>query len=179
MDYSIRTGRPEDIDILTEVIRVSFRDVADRFSLTPDNCAKHPSNCTVEWVRRDMDRGVVYCILDEGNGPAGCVALERAGEEAWYLERLAVLPGRRRRGLGKALVEYVLAQAQRSGAVRVEIGIIAGDTDLKKWYQKIGFVEGETKVFAHLPFRVTFMSYQIGGSGSDDGGHGTTALDRS
>ncbi|MBN2396853.1 MAG: GNAT family N-acetyltransferase [Deltaproteobacteria bacterium] len=165
MDYSIRTGRPEDIDILTEVIRVSFRDVAGRFGLTSDNCPKHPSNCTVEWVRRDMDRGVVYCILDEENGAAGCVALERAEGGEWYLERLAVLPDRRRRGLGRALVEHVLAQAQRSGAVRVGIGIIAGDTDLKRWYREIGFVEGETKVFAHLPFRVTFMSYQIGGSG--------------
>lgn len=168
MDCSIRTGKREDVDILTEVIRTSFRDVADRFHLTPENCPKHPSNCTAEWVRGDMDRGVVYFIFDEGDDAAGCVALERAGENEWYLERLAVLPDRRRRGMGRALVEHVLAQAQRSGAGRVGIGIIAEDADLKRWYHAAGFVEGETKEFIHLPFRVTFMSREIERNCGDD-----------
>jgi hypothetical protein len=55
----------------------------------------------------------------------------------------------------------VLAEAKRSGARHVSIGIIAQQTELKNWYQKIGFVEAETKEFAHLPFRVTFMSYAV------------------
>lgn len=91
-DCSIRTAGAEDINILTEVIRTAFRDVADCFGITPENCPRHPSNCTVEWARRDMDRGVVYCILNTENDAAGRVALERAGEEEWYLERPAVFP---------------------------------------------------------------------------------------
>jgi hypothetical protein len=55
----------------------------------------------------------------------------------------------------------VLAEAKRSGAHRVSIGVIAEQTELKSWYQKIGFIEAETKEFAHLPFRVTFMSYTV------------------
>jgi len=161
MDYRIRAGRPEDIDVLADIIRTSFRDVADRFGLTRGNTPKHPSNCSADWVREDMDRGVTYFILDDEGGAAGCVALECADPKECYLERLAVLPDRRRRGLGKALVDHVLAQAGRSGAERVDIGIIAEQAELKEWYQRTGFVEGETKEFAHLPFRVTFMSYEI------------------
>jgi ribosomal protein S18 acetylase RimI-like enzyme len=149
MDYRIRTGSPEESGLLAGIIRASFRDVADRFGLTPENTPKHPSNCTESWVQRDIDRGVTYFILED--------------EKECYLERLAVLPDRRLRGLGRTLVDHVLTQAGRSGADRVSIGIIAEHTELKEWYQRIGFVEGETKEFAHLPFMVTFMSLEIKG----------------
>ncbi|MDY6904321.1 MAG: hypothetical protein SWH61_06520 [Thermodesulfobacteriota bacterium] len=40
-------------------------------------------------------------------------------------------------------------------------------------YQRIGFVEGETKAFAHLPFDVTFMEYRLaGGKNRDYTGNG-------
>jgi hypothetical protein len=32
---------------------------------------------------------------------------------------------------------------------------------MKDWYKRLGFVEGESKEFSHLPFRVTFMSYDL------------------
>lgn len=37
----------------------------------------------------------------------------------------------------------------------------AAQTELKEWYQRLGFIEGETREFEHLPFSVTFMSYEI------------------
>ncbi len=109
----IRAGGQKDIGILTEIIRSSFRDVADRFGLTQENCPTHPSNCTVDWVQRDMDRRVTYFVLEDNGLASGCVALELADSELCYLERLAVRPPQRRRGLGRALVEYVLAEAKR------------------------------------------------------------------
>jgi GNAT superfamily N-acetyltransferase len=87
--------------------------------------------------------------------------MEKPDGDMFYLERLAVLPEKRRNGTGRVLVEHVLAEAERGGANRVGIAIIADQTDLKNWYRKIGFVEGETKAFAHLPFRVTFLTYDI------------------
>jgi len=45
------------------------------------------------------------------------------------------------------------------------IGMIATQTDLKRWYQKIGFIKGDTKEFKHLPFPVAFMSYHLPGKG--------------
>lgn len=165
MNYTIRAGEREDIGVLTETIRTSFRDVADRFGLTPETCPTHPSNCTSQWVRGDMDRGVTYFILEDEGIAVGCAALERADSGEYYLERLAILPDRRRRGLGRALVGHLLAQAGRSGGGRVGIGIIAAHVELKEWYREMGFVEGVTKTFVHLPFQVTFMSYEIEGGG--------------
>ena len=63
--------------------------------------------------------------------------------------------------MGRALVRHALSRAKDLGVRRVGIGMIAQDTELKDWYKRIGFAEGETKAFSHLPFGVTFMSYDL------------------
>ena len=119
-----------------------------------------------QWIGFERIWNVVLPILPSKtkNQTIGCVAVERANTEVCYLERLAVLPDYRRRGFGKALVEHVLSEAKLLGAHCVSIGIIAEHTELKEWYKELGFVEGETKEFPHLPFRVTVMPYEIGKS---------------
>jgi N-acetylglutamate synthase-like GNAT family acetyltransferase len=161
MSSKIRTCTQEDIGVLAETIRMSFQDVAERFGLTQENAPRHPSNCTQDWIQKDLERGVTYFIIENENSVAGCVALEHANSEVCYLERLAVLPNQRHRGFGKALVAHGLSKAKVLGVHRVNIGIIAEHTELKNWYKGIGFVEGESKDFPHLPFRVTFMSYEV------------------
>jgi len=157
MPYRIRTCTREDIDVLAETIRRAFEGVAGRFGLTEENCPRHASNCTADWVASDMDRGVTYYVLESEGRVAGSVALERAKPEVCYLERLAVLPDCRRRGFGKALVAHALSEARRLGCRCVGIGVIADQAELKNWYRGIGFAETETRDFAHLPFRVSFM----------------------
>jgi N-acetylglutamate synthase-like GNAT family acetyltransferase len=157
----IRVAGSADIPVLSGLIRLCFRDVAERFALTLENCPKHPSNCTDEWIESDLARGVAYHILEDDGTAVGCVALEKANPDLCYLERLGVLPQSRRKGFGKALVDHVFSEARALGARQISIGIISGDNELKLWYQRIGFVEKETKEFAHLPFLVTFMSYEL------------------
>ena len=161
MASAIRNAHASDIQLLAGLIRNAYRDVARRFGLTAGNCPKHPSNCTVEWIRRDFERHVSYFIYDVGDTTVGCAALEMAQEGMCYLERLCVLPEQRRQGYGRALAEHVIAQAKARGADRVGIGIIADQSELKQWYRKMGFVEGDSKTFAHLPFRVTFLTYRL------------------
>ena len=157
----IRHAGVDDIYRLAAVIREAYRDVAARFGLTPQNCPKHPSNCTKQWVRNDMDRGVVYYALEKDRNICGCVALEKAVPGTCYMERLSVLPPFRRQGLGALLMRHIFKEAGAQGVSSVGIGIIAKQYELKKWYMRHGFVEGETKSFDHLPFEVTFLSYAL------------------
>jgi len=161
MLYRIRTCTREDIDILVETIRGAFKDVAERFGLTEENCPRHPSKCRVDWIEKDMDRGVTYYVLEKEGRVAGSVALELARPELCNLERLAVLPGQRKQGFGKALVSHVLREAEKLGCGDVRIGVIADQSELKDWYRGLGFVETETRDFAHLPFRVSFMMHKL------------------
>ena len=157
----IRDATAKDVELLADIIRKSFRDVAIRFSLTPENCPKHPSNCTAAWVESDRNRGVRYFIASRNDEPIGCVGLESPNSDLCYLERLSVLPEMRRRGYGRALTLHALKSAKAVGAKQVSIGIIADHVELKNWYSKIGFVEAGTKIFEHLPFEVAFMKFDI------------------
>ena len=157
----IRKAGTNDVPVLSALIRNSFRDVAERFNLTPDNCPTHPSNCTDEWIDKDIHRGVAFYILEDKGLPLGCVALEQAEDDVCYLERLGVLPAERQRGFGTVLVEHVFTEAGTFDAKHVSIGIIAEDSALKRWYGKIGFIEQETRIFPHLPFNVTFLNYKL------------------
>jgi len=72
----IKEATLNDRDVLAKLIRDSFHDVARRFSLTKDNCPKHPSNCTSSWIESDISRGVQYYLLCADEAPIGCVAIE-------------------------------------------------------------------------------------------------------
>lgn len=157
----MREADNHDTSLLAVLICDSYRDVAERFGLTPENCPKHPSNCTEGWIKKDFERGVVYYILERNSTPIGCVALEKAGSGLCYLERLSVLPAYRRNGFGKMLVEHIYDQAKTLKMSRISIGIISEQTELKSWYRKMGFIDGETKEFPHLPFLVTFMTHEL------------------
>ena len=157
MTYLIRDADTADLHLLAELIRTSFLDVAHRFELTGENASKHPSNCTPEWIVSEMEKGVHYYVLEADGTPCGCAAMEHASRRKCYLERLCVLPDRRGRGYGTALVNHVLETCRKTGAHFVEIGIIAADTTLLAWYESLGFKETHTATFAHLPFEVSFM----------------------
>jgi GNAT superfamily N-acetyltransferase len=157
----VRRAVPDDVDVLTDIIRRAFRDVAGRFALTSENCPAHPSNCEREWIESDLSRGVSYFLLSAHGPPCGCVAVEVASPETCYLERLAVLPDRRNAGFGRRLVERALLDAEEAGAATVGVGIIAKHFELRDWYRRLGFVEVDEQSFDHLPFDVIFLSFDL------------------
>ena len=79
----IRKATINDINLIVDTIRDSYQTVAERFNLTVDNCPKHPSNCTDEWIKRDLESGVIYYLLESTEGVIGCAALEHRVCEAW------------------------------------------------------------------------------------------------
>ena len=165
----IRDATETDVGTLVDLLCESFRDVAEKFGLTVENCPKTLAFCTDQRIKGDFERGLSYYILEHDGEPYGCVALEKASPEVCYLERLAVLPEHRKKGYGRMLVEHIFDRAAETGSQLVEIGIIARDTKLRKWYGKFGFVLKSTKTFDHLPFVVAFMSAKVEGRNKTKG----------
>ncbi|MEJ2703079.1 MAG: GNAT family N-acetyltransferase [Sedimentisphaerales bacterium] len=157
----IRNANEADKSVLVHLLRESFRDVAEKFALTVENCPKFTGFNAKERVETDFEKGLKYYILEENSRACGCVALERAWPDVCYLGRLAVLPEHRNKGFGRVLVNHLFEQAGQMGIRRVEIGLISKHRKLKKWYKKFGFVQNRTKKFDHLPFIVAFMYKEL------------------
>jgi [ribosomal protein S18]-alanine N-acetyltransferase len=57
----------------------------------------------------------------------------------WELENIAIAPQERRKGLGKYLLEALLAAARRSNSVGVFLEVRESNTAARSFYQKAGF----------------------------------------
>ncbi len=85
-----------------------------------------------------------FHVLLGGEAPDG-VAVMRVRQALWsganeaYLEELYVLPDRRRRGLGDALMSAALELAREFGCDRIELGTDEGDEDAHRLYERHGF----------------------------------------
>lgn len=154
----IREATTDDAASLAQIISESNKDVAVQFGLNRENCPKHPSFCERGWIEADIARGELYFIAESAHGPIGCVATEYPNPQLAYLNRLAVLPVHRRQGIGAALTRHVLQLARTRGVHSVSIGVIGEHEALQRWYQALGFVPGDIKHFAHLPFSVRYMA---------------------
>lgn len=144
-----------------EVIRESFKTVADEFMLTEENCPTHPSFITRSGLAALKARGVKLFGLFDNDLQIGFIAVEKANDGVYYIEKLAVLPRYRHNSHGKQLMQFAFDYVKSGNGRIVSIGIIDRHAVLKEWYRGLGFGEMGTKTIEHLPFTVCFMEKNI------------------
>ncbi|HEU4616857.1 MAG TPA: GNAT family N-acetyltransferase [Gammaproteobacteria bacterium] len=79
-----------------------------------------------------------YAVLDDRGTIAGA-ALMRWNRDESEIIYIAIESGRRGRGLGKAAIAEILAEAKRRGVRAVLVGTSNADLDNVAFYQKCGF----------------------------------------
>ncbi len=102
-----------------------------------------------EAVRADAERlpapyappaGRLYLARLNGRA-AGCVAIRPQDATTAELKRMFVHPTARRRGVARALMERVLADAPGMGYDRIRLGTLDEMTAAQALYRELGFVE--------------------------------------
>lgn len=87
--------------------------------------------------------GRLLLAMAEGK-PAGCVALRPKADGACEVKRLFVRPAYRASGLGRALMNRVLAEAREIGYRRMRLNTVVGQMDRAiALYRQLGFREIE------------------------------------
>jgi ribosomal protein S18 acetylase RimI-like enzyme len=87
-------------------------------------------------------------VLFAGEGPDGFAELRfrpslYTGALDAYLEELYVVPERRRRGLGRALLEASIRYARARGAAHIDLGTSEDDVAARALYESAGFTNRE------------------------------------
>lgn len=82
---------------------------------------------------------------------AGCVALRPLAEGVGEMKRLYVRDAYRSLGLGRRLVEAVVAAARTAGHRELRLDTLADMTAAQSLYRRLGFVERAPYGKAHLP----------------------------
>lgn len=83
-------------------------------------------------------QGRLLLARDEGS-VVGCVAMRPLANETCEMKRLYVRPGARAGGVGRQLVEHVIAEARAIGYRRMYLDTLPTMTGAQRLYERLGF----------------------------------------
>ena len=126
-----------DVPRLVELLGILF---AQEHELSPDPDKQRRA---LELILADASRARIY-VAREGGKAIAMAALHfttstAEGGKVAGLEDCIVHPDHRRRGIGKALLAYVLEQARAEGALRVMLLTDGDNTRAQALYRQLGF----------------------------------------
>lgn len=158
-----RVTLSDDFDLYTRLLNQAFATVAEEFGLTRENAPTNNAFITAEILKSQLTDKREFYYFSEIGDVNGFIAIEKSSrsEDVFYIEKLAVAPLLRHKGIGRKLMDFATERIKQSGGRKISIGLIDSNQTLKKWYQLQGFKEIEIKTYDHLPFDVCLMEKVI------------------
>jgi len=147
----IRRLRPEDAPRYRALMLDAYRDHPDAFTSSFEERAAQPADWWAWRLSPDSDQRVVGAL--EGESLVGAAGWQRdpraRTRHRGELFGMAVAAPARGRGLGRALVEAVLADLRAAdGMVAVRLTVTEGNRAAERLYARCGFVRCGTEPMA-------------------------------
>lgn len=159
----IREVKRDDIPGCVDIIKKSFRTVADEFGFTEENAPRFTAFATTEgrlfWQMENEPR-LMFLYEDDGV-PCGYYSLLMQDNNECELNNLAVLPEYRHKGIGKQLFDHACGSAKSKECKRMNIGIVEENQILRKWYEQNGAVHTGSVKYDFFPFTCGYMVKEL------------------
>lgn len=135
MEFS--SASEADLPQLVELLGILFTLEVEH---VPD---PHKQRCGLSAILADERIGKIYVARDAGKAVALAsllysVSTVEGGKVAWF-EDLIVHPEHRGRGIGSALLSFVIAQARNDGLLRIMLLTDMQNERAQALYRKLGF----------------------------------------
>jgi ribosomal protein S18 acetylase RimI-like enzyme len=149
-----RLAVPADAEPLTELIKAAYRGEASRDGWTSEADLVEGDRINLAQVQHIIARPESrMLVLDEGGGPTACCVVTDRGDGLAFFGTFAVSPKAQRGGIGRRLMAAAQHRAASDfGSVSMEITVLAQQTALLAWYERLGFRStGERRPFPADP----------------------------
>ncbi len=158
-EIMIKEISSKDIEECVDIIRKSFSTVAAEFGFTIENASRFTAFATTkDRLSRQFrhEHRPMYAFYDNAR-IVGYYSLLLQDNNECELNNLCVLPEYRHRRIGEMLLVSAFENAKIFNCKKIHIGIVEENQQLKKWYERFGFVHVGTKKFDFFPFTCGYM----------------------
>ena len=159
----IREVHREDIPACVNLIKQSFKTVADELGFTEENAPRFTAFAINEerlLFQMDEEHRPMY-VYEESGVLCGYYSLLMQDSNECELNNLAVLSEYRHKGIGKMLMDHACSVARENDCKLMNIGIVEENTKLRKWYEGNGAVHLGTHKFDFFPFTCGYMRKEL------------------
>ena len=159
----IRQMTREEIPACVDIIRRSFKTVADEYGITQENAPRFTAFATDEdrlYYQADNEHRLMY-VYEQNGRLCGYYSLLFQENNECELNNLSVLPEYRHKGIGKKLLEHARSVSKENGCISINLGIVEENKRLRQWYEQNGAVHLGTKKFDFFPFTCGFMKIEL------------------
>ncbi len=146
----LRPATAADVPRLTELVQAAYGHYVERLG-------GPPRPMTDDYAEVIGTRRVTVA---ERHGAVVGVIVLAVTDEGFLVDNVAVHPGHRGRGLGRALLEFAEAEARRAGFDSIYLYTHEKMTENLALYAKIGYVEYERR--SQGEFSLVYLRKQLG-----------------
>ncbi|KAJ7086702.1 acyl-CoA N-acyltransferase [Mycena epipterygia] len=145
---TFRLAEPSDAPVLASLVRRAYRG---EVGWTTEAAMLTDERIDAPRVLKTIaDANTTVLVAVEGSRIVGCCELLRLENGMAYFGMFAVEPELQAVGLGKHILAQAEAEAERSGAIGIEMTVVAQREELIAWYQRRGYtITGETRPFPY------------------------------
>ena len=154
----VREATADDAPTLLRLMHLAFEEY---YGVLDPPSAAHTEN--IDTVLKRLAKGSAVLAVVEDDA-AGFAFYEPQGSHL-YFSRLSVLPAFRRRGIGRALIDYVEARAREGRFAGVRLGVRVQLPQMLARYERLGY--RITKYMTHDGYTqptFVFMEKPVAGS---------------
>ena len=143
MDFDLRPATPDDIDAIMALEEATFENDAWSAESMSSELGSENTWYLVAFAAAGADADDAAPDAADGTAPdalagyAGLLAPE--GSREAEIQTIAVSPSARRHGLGRTLMETLLAEARIRGARQVFLEVRADNPNARALYDSLGF----------------------------------------
>ncbi len=139
----VRRVRSEQWEALRDVRLRALADAPDAFGTTHAEAVTRPDTWWRDWAAKSAASDTQAMVLAwDADAPVGIAGVFATDDDVWQVISMWVDPNARGRGVGRALLEAVIAWAKERDASRaVRLSVTDGNDDARRLYERYGFVD--------------------------------------
>jgi len=153
MAVPLRPATDSDFPAIVTLMNAAFRG-KDGWSIEGEYIIGERTSISL--LNEEVAKGALYLLANDDaiSTLRGCVSLQAASPEKWYLGSLTVLPSLQNSGFGRELLTAAEQYAAAHGALTIEMTVVHVREALISWYERRGYRRtNETRPFPYADTR--------------------------